>query len=271
MKKQKTEQLNTDRQYGEKLEEAFLTHLGATCKQQQEAELEQYGYLKAPEELDAWVEEFCQKKKGYSAEESLRSLEYEELLAKAAGMEQKLQRQQHVVRHLRKIAIFAVMLFGLCAGATATAKAFGIDLWKVVTKDKGDNLIIAQQDRAVINAEYFLSTNWYGYYYPSYVPEGYDVVEDYVDKATAKLVLADGDRKLSYYCVYFINIQTIDTELSQYEVIQIGDQRAYYQNNLEMSSVNIFMEHYSISFFYEGLAEEEVDKIVKNIKYFEKK
>lgn len=291
----KADDTRNEKSYERKMHDAFMAHLGKRYEEQLFEEDARNMDIHAPKSLDDWFLQFCKEKWGKESvalkrnregevknmkivdQESTKEIavgqkrendeKYFTLLMYAEQMRVKLKRQQERQRKMKKVAIFVAFFLGAAILATGTTKALGINPWKLFIKDEGTNVIISQSEFGE-ERKYYLSSDWSGYYYPSYIPEGYELVEEIVDKFRGKLSFENGTDELCFYCVYHDSVTALDKERVGYELIQIEDQMGYLVVNEKQSTACLYLDKCTVSIFYNSIKTDDVYKIMKKIKIF---
>lgn len=259
-----------EHQQEEELEE-FLTLLGERYAKQQKKKIDQLKEVEMPESLDEWFEEFCDKKFGkeeFGKEEEMAiSREDLEVVAGGKPADASHRKKRGAIVFLKRVAVIAIILLGIgVVGATVNAEAFHFDLWKIFNRDEGTNMLINNAD--LVEENFHLSSDWYGFYYPSYIPEGYELVSEKVEKKKGKLVFENDERELVFCIVRNNSVLVLDKENGEYQQDTIGDKELYYTINEKESVVTAYIESYAISVCYNGLSDSEIEKILKNFKLF---
>lgn len=282
--------------YEKKMQDAFMAHIGRCYEEQLHKENIEFSDKKAPESLDLWFQEFCREKWGeeelsnsnvqekinienYSIKDMIDSAQeydrkddtdYRVLAAYAKLMNYRFQKQQEKKRRFRKIAVFIVVFLGIAASATITARAFHFNLWKYLIRDEGTNVIIGRTE-SLDERNYYLSSDWVGYYYPAYIPEGYELVKEEFKDYGGRLEFRKGEDILTFFCAYFEDALTLDKERGSYESIDVGEQKGYFAIYEELSTAYLYVENYTISIYYKNISVKEIKKIIERIKLFDKK
>lgn len=291
----KTEDIRDEENYEKKMHEAFMAHLGKRYEEQLFEEDARNMDIHAPQSLDDWFLEFCKEKWGAEAvvmkkdekdrmenmeiaeQEDTKEMavgqnreedeEYFALLMYAEQMRVKLKKQQEKQQRMKKVAAFVAFLLVAAALVTSTAKTFGFNPWKLFVKDEGTNGIISPK-RAEEERNYYLSSDWIGYYYPEYIPEGYELVGDRIDEYYGKLNFVNGKDEICFFCVFYSSVTALDKEREEYELIQIENQTGYLVVKEEQLMAFLYLDECTISVLYNSVGTEEIYQIMKNIKKF---
>ncbi|MBQ9119246.1 MAG: DUF4367 domain-containing protein [Lachnospiraceae bacterium] len=240
-------------------EEEFLTELGQRYTEQQEEERNRLSELKAPKALDDWFQEF--RDKTFEQEEAAAEL--------SAGLPERIsnnKRKSSTATVLKRVAVFALILLGVgVLGASIRAEAFPFDLWKIFTKDEGTNVVIENTDK-MYEMDYYLSSNWYGFYVPTYLPEGYEFVEESIKDRFGELIFKSDKKTLKFYIFYNGTVTAIDTEKAGYSLLQVNDEDLYYSVSQEGQMATAYIDGYTIKMSYQEVLDDEIEKIFINLK-----
>ncbi len=239
----------------------FLTELGQSYSEQQKAQLEQYSDKKAPKELDDWFQDFCNK--AFSEEAAT-----ENMVAALPELKEKKRIRSNRVRMLKRVAAIVLIVCGIgIVGTTVSAEAFHFDLWKLFVGDRGDNIVVSSTDK-LPEIDYFLSSDWYGFYCPTYLPEGYELISEEMKNRYGILKFCSDEKELTFYIFYDDAVVALDTENASYQKVRIDEKDLYYSISSENETATGYIDNYLLKIMYTNISEQEIDKIFKNFKIF---
>ncbi len=242
-------------------EKEFLTELGRSYAAQQKEQLEQYSDKKTPKELNDWFQDFCNNA---FSEEAVT----ETTVTALPEFKEKKRAHTNTVHMLKRVVAIVLIVFGIGGlGATISVKAFNFDLWKIFTKMGKENAEVANTDK-LDEIGYYLSSDWYGFYCPAYVPEGYELVSETMDNRCGSLIFQNGEKKLVFYTAYGSAIVSLDKENAECEEIKIDDKELYYVISTANGAATGYIDKYMLKLCFEEISEPEIKKIFKNLKKY---
>jgi len=185
------ESLNADKEYKAQLEENFLKHIGYEHVENLCTELdsqkEYWKDIEVPESLDQWFNDF------HKQEENRRS---------------KRSKNASVIRFMKRAAVVILFIIGINYFLITTVEAYRIQFFKAVVSIQESFTQIDYESNNPGSVP-DLSDAWIGMYYFSYLPKGYTLTENDMNKYMAELKYMDEDGNLIVLQQYFENSSLI--------------------------------------------------------------
>jgi hypothetical protein len=178
--------------------------------------------------------------------------------------------QLHIMKTINKIAVVVLVVLFMFTTAMVTASAFRTKVLNFIINMEEKYTSFRLKGDQTPSGEDQLKIEWTNSYAPTYVPEGYEVSNDYFSDTLKKLIFSTKQNENSYilYAEYSSsNSLAVDTEqASLVETVKINDTTGTAVT--KGSLISIIWEMDSHMFVVEGtVGTEELIKIAESIKF----
>ncbi|MBH1940177.1 DUF4367 domain-containing protein [Mobilitalea sibirica] len=211
---------NMDKEYKSSLEDNFLRHIGFEHVHNLCRELDmningQEGTI-LPESLDLWFDAY-----------------YRQELRKKKRNDNRIR----VMRQLKKAAIFILLLVGVNYFLVISVDAYRVRFFNTIMNIQER---FTQIDYVKDSNQTTIPDNWDGYYYPSYIPEGYQLDSVIGDTRLVRVIhYVKEDQKIIFQQFTGQPSIQVDSEGGIVERIEIfGDQKAVFVEKENYRSIS---------------------------------
>jgi len=239
---------NKEKELNKKLGEVFLYEYGQEYTEQicedTDALHEKYKNLEIPDSLDSWFDNYT---------------------AEMKAQEQKARFQKRMRLLGKRVAIFLAAFLAVSGTLTFSVEAFRLRFFNIFFADNDTHtgLELLEGD----NAEISKPAGWVNYYYPTYLPKGYDLESFSGVEGYRILHFSSGESTITMNEIagekdYFANIDTEDVET---EEISINGNNGIYVFK-SGKSIIAWLEGDSVININGPISREEIIKIAEMIK-----
>lgn len=213
--------LSNDHEYKMKLEDNFLKHIGyehvENLCNELDLEKDQWEELETPENLNLWFQNFQKQEE---------------------RRKRKDNRNLHLLRFMKRAAIFILLLIGVNYFLMANVEAYRIKVLNTMLHIQEKFTQIDYLDEDTISS-CDLPKEWSGLYYPAYIPDGYQLTESNFLELFAYLHYTNskGDLILFEQSQWDASYQ-IDSEEGEVSSIQVNDIEAILVKKVSSYSIS---------------------------------
>ncbi len=139
-------------------------------------------------------------------------------------------------RILQVAAVFLVCITTMTAIAVETSEAFSVRFYSLFTNETdGSVALLTEREQEIIG-------EWENYWYPTYVPDGFQMVAAEKRDNKSAIVFESNDRKISFRIMEFSFNAAIshDTDTNTVEEIRIGYYKGYLFEDVQNQSIDVY-------------------------------
>lgn len=179
-------------------------------------------------------------KRADSIDEIFPMLEPDQSFLEFARAYDKKAKKQRVIdkrkRILQVAAVFLVCITTLTAIAVETSEAFRVRFYSFFTNETdGSVTLLPEQEQDLIGG-------WEDYWYPTYVPDGFQMVAAEKRDNESVIVFESNNRKTSFRIMEFsFNVAiSHDTDTNTVEEVRIGYYKGYLFEDVQNESISVY-------------------------------
>ncbi len=189
------------------------------------------------------------------------SEEYERRLKRLYKMAERKERRPVRMKKFRNMAAGIVVFLGVSMVTVSQVEAFRVPIVRFFSSiQKESTFFGARKENGQKVTENFKE------YEPSYVPEGYTILEVNEKSNCLRIKYGMPQDSKEYLFVFYRNIESvsIDTEESDYETIEIAGKQAHYVR--EGERIRVLLDHDGHRYYVSGnISLEEVKRIFESL------
>lgn len=139
-------------------------------------------------------------------------------------------------RILQVAAVFLVCITTMTAIAVETSEAFRVRFYSLFTNETdGSVTLLTEREQEIIG-------EWEDYWYPTYVPDGFQMVAAEKRDNESVIVFESNDRKISFRIMEFsFNVAiSHDTDTNTVEEVRIGYYKGYLFEDVQNQSIDVY-------------------------------
>lgn len=139
-------------------------------------------------------------------------------------------------RILQVAAVFLVCITTMTAIAVETSEAFRVRFYSLFTNETdGSVTLLTEREQEIIG-------EWEDYWYPTYVPNGFQMVAAEKRDNESVIVFESNDRKISFRIMEFsFNVAiSHDTDTNTVEEVRIGYYKGYLFEDVQNQSIDVY-------------------------------
>lgn len=189
-------------------------------------------------EIIAEDKEYLNKEKSIDAifppiEADQSFLDFAREYDKNAKKRNKLTKQKRI---LRTAAVFAVCIITIFAIAIETSDALRVRIYDIFSdKSEGSITLLPEAEKGLLG-------EWEDYWYPTYIPDGFQMVgaEKYADESA---IIFENKENEAYFNIMEFSFDTVlsyDTDTNSMEAVRIACYQGYLFEDIQNQSIGIF-------------------------------
>lgn len=169
--------LQSDRDYKANLEENFLKHIGyehvENLCDELDADSEHWNDIKVPESLDQWFRGFHKKEEKKKKRGSQKTV---------------------VIKIMKRVAVVLVFLIGANYFLMANVSAYRLHILNtIISIQEKFTQFDYNEEETKANSSSNIPKDWNGWYYPKYLPQGYDLYMSKINNNNVIISYKDPD------------------------------------------------------------------------------
>lgn len=179
----------------------------------------------------------------------------------------KRDRARRMKRFSQVAAVFLVCVVVTCSVALEASDAFRVYFYSLFSNDSNGSVVLSEHELDLIG-------DWEDYWYPGFMPEGFNLV-DAGDDSGQKILLfesSDGKKELRIIEIPLDASIGVDTGTNSIEEIKIGYYKGYLFDNKKQDCINVFWQtddRQIAIMASRSIGMETVMQISERLKYYE--
>lgn len=181
------------------------------------------------------------------------------------GKKKKKDRARRMKRLSQVAAIFLICIVVTFSVALEASDAFRVYFYSLFSNDSNGSVALSEHESDLIG-------DWEDYWYPGFIPEGFNLV-DAGDDGGQKILLfesSDGKKELRIIEIPLDASIGIDTDTNSTEEIKVGYYRGYYFDDEKNNHISIFWrtkDRQIVVMASSSIGKEIVKRISVNLEY----
>ncbi len=209
-------------------------------------------------------------KKMESIDEIFPMLEPDHSFLEFARAYDKNEKKRKVTEKRKRIlqiaAVFLVCITTMTAIAVETSEAFRVRFYNLFSDETdGAVTLLTEREQEIIG-------EWEDYWYPTYVPEGFQMVGSERNPGESVMAFQNEDRQKSFY-ITEVSLDAVfghDTDTNALEEIQVGYYKGYLFEDVQNQSIDVYWltdDRQIMINTTGGMDKEAVIKIAEGLEY----
>lgn len=176
-------------------------------------------------------------------------------------------RAQSIKRLSQVAAVFLVFIVVTFSVALEASDAFRVRLYSLLFNSENGSVLLSEEESDLIE-------DWEDYWYPEFIPEGFNLVDAGADGGQKILLFTskDGEAEFRIMEKPLHTSIGVDTDTNSVEEIKIGYYKGYLFDNKKQDCINVFWQtddRQIVIMASRSVGKETVKQISESLKYYE--
>ena len=181
------------------------------------------------------------------------------------GKKKKRDRAQKIKRFSQVAAVFLVCIVVTLSVALEASDAFRVRLYSLIFNSENGSVSLSEEESDLIG-------DWKDYWYPEFIPEGFNLIAAEDDGGQRILLFESNDGKFNFQIIDMPldTSVSVDTDTNTIEEIKIGHYRGYMFVDDIYDSIMLFWKTDDRQMMIDarnGIKEDTVKRIAEGLKY----